>query len=308
MPLWIKMQTYFKDYLTMLRVELNLSSQTLDAYKRDIARYLSFLTRKNISSLNAISQRFVREYIRYLSKKGLAPASIKRNVSSIKNYHKYLSEENMVNNNPTLNLSTPKIPKKLPDILSVDDVEKIINAIDPKSKYHNRDRAIIEILYSCGLRVSEMCDLKLRNLFLEDDLIRVMGKGLKERLIPIGGKAKKDLDQYLKYTRPLLNKKTGSSSVFLSRNGNPLTRSMINKILEKWKKVSGIEKNLSPHTLRHSFATHLLKGGADLRFVQLMLGHKDISTTQIYTHLDKSALEIVYKKAHPNERKKHFRS
>ena len=299
MPLWIRMETHFQDYLTMLRVERNLSPQTLDAYERDVGKYLSFLVGQNVSSLDNISQMHIREYIRSLNAAGLSPASVARNFSSIKTYHKYLSAENLVKKNPTLVLSSPKIPKKLPDVLSVADVEAIIDAIEPDSRFSIRDRAIIEILYSCGLRVSEICDLKIANLFLDDDLIRVMGKGSKERLIPIGGKANQDLNEYLKHTRSSLCRKTGSSAVFLSRNGKPLTRAMINKILKKWQKAAGIKKHVSPHTLRHSFATHLLEGGADLRFVQALLGHTDISTTQIYTHLDKHTLKEVYKTHHP---------
>jgi len=283
----------------MLRVERNLSPLTLDAYERDVGRYLSFLLAQNVSSLDNISQMHIREYIRSLNALGLSPSSIARSISSIKTYHKYLSAENLVKKNPTLVLSSPKIPRKLPNVLSVVDVEAIIEAIEPDSQFGIRDRTIIEILYSCGLRVSEICDLKIANLFLDDDLIRVMGKGSKERLIPIGGKANQDLNKYLKHSRPILSRKTDSSEVFLSRNGKPLTRAMINKILKKWQKVAGIKKHVSPHTLRHSFATHLLEGGADLRFVQALLGHTDISTTQIYTHLDKHTIKQVYKTHHP---------
>jgi len=169
MPLWIRMETYFQDYLTMLRVERNVSPQTLDAYERDVGKYLSFLVSQNVSSLDSISQMHIREYIRSLNAAGLSPASVARNFSSIKTYHKYLSAENLVKNNPTLVLSNPKIPKKLPDVLSVADVEAIIEAIELDSQFGIRDRAIIEILYSCGLRVSETCDLKIANLFLDDD-------------------------------------------------------------------------------------------------------------------------------------------
>jgi len=293
------MKTHFQDYLTMLRVERNLSPQTLDAYERDVGRYLSFLLAQNVSSLDNISQMHIREYIRSLNASGLSPSSIARSISSIKTYHKYLSAENLVKKNPTLVLSSPKIPKKLPNVLSVVDVEAIIEAIEPDSQFGIRDRTIIEVLYSCGLRVSEICDLKIANLFLDDELIRVMGKGSKERLIPIGGKANQDLKEYLQHSRPILSRKTDSSAVFLSRNGKPLTRAMINKILKKWQKVAGIKKHVSPHTLRHSFATHLLEGGADLRFVQVLLGHTDISTTQVYTHLDKHTIKEVYKTHHP---------
>ena len=204
-----------------------------------------------------------------------------------------------IRDSPTLILSGPKSPKKLPSVLSENEISSIINCIDESSKFGKRDKAIIEMLYSCGLRVSELCELDLSNLFLDDDLIRIFGKGMKERLLPIGGRAKLYLNNYLISVRPSFKKKDRSSSVFLSRNGKTLTRAMINKIINRWSSLSGISKTVSPHTLRHSFATHLLEGGADLRFVQALLGHSDITTTQIYTHLDKEHLREVYRTHHP---------
>ena len=229
----------------------------------------------------------------------MASSSIARIFSSIRSYHKFLSAEGIIKENPTLVLTSPKAPKKLPEVLSETEQAAITKAVDESSQFAKRDKAIIEMLYSCGLRVSELCDLKISNLFLDDDMIRIMGKGSKERLLPIGGTAKRYLNDYLTYTRPGFLKNTGSSSVFLSRNGKPLTRAMVNILLNKWVRASGITKPVSPHTLRHSFATHLLEGGADLRFVQALLGHSDISTTQIYTHLDKHHLKEVYKTHHP---------
>jgi len=293
------MDTHFQDYLTMLRVERNLSPRTLEAYQRDLKHYLSFIVDKDIISLSNISQMHIREYIRSLNEKGLAASSIARIFSSIRSYHKFLSAENYVNENPTLILSSPKAPKKLPHVLMEEEISAIINAIVETFQYSKRDKAIIEMLYSCGLRVSELCALSLNNLYLNDDMIRIMGKGSKERLLPVGGRAKNFLNDYLIHCRPGIQKDKGSSSVFLSRNGNPLTRAMINNILRKWSQVAGISKSVSPHTLRHSFATHLLEGGADLRFVQALLGHSDISTTQIYTHLDKHHLKEVYQTHHP---------
>ena len=293
------MDTHFQDYLTMLRVERNLSPRTLEAYQRDLKHYLSFIVDKNIISLSNISQMHIREYIRSLNEKGLAASSIARIFSSIRSYHKFLSAENYVNENPTLILTSPKAPKKLPHVLMEEEISAIINAVVETFQYSKRDKAIIEMLYSCGLRVSELCALSLNNLYLNDDMIRIMGKGSKERLLPVGGRAKNFLNDYLIHCRPGIQKDKGSSSVFLSRNGNPLTRAMINNILRKWSQVAGISKSVSPHTLRHSFATHLLEGGADLRFVQALLGHSDISTTQIYTHLDKDHLKEVYQTHHP---------
>ena len=293
------MDTHFEDYLTMLRVERNLSPRTLEAYQRDLKHYLSFIVDKDIISLSNISQMHIREYIRSLNKKGLAASSIARIFSSIRSYHKFLSAENYVDENPTLILTSPKAPKKLPYVLMEEEISSIINAVVKTFQYSKRDKAIIEMLYSCGLRVSELCALSLNNLYLNDDMIRIMGKGSKERLLPVGGRAKNFLNDYLIHCRPGIQKDKGSSSVFLSRNGNPLTRAMINNILRKWSQVAGISKSVSPHTLRHSFATHLLEGGADLRFVQALLGHSDISTTQIYTHLDKHHLKEVYQTHHP---------
>ena len=293
------MDTHFQDYLTMLRVERNLSPRTLEAYQRDLKHYLSFIVDKDIISLSNISQMHIREYIRSLNEKGLAASSIARIFSSIRSYHKFLSAENFVNENPTLILTSPKAPKKLPHVLMEEEISVIINAVVETFQFAKRDKAIIEMLYSCGLRVSELCALSLNNLYLNDDMIRIMGKGSKERLLPVGGRAKNFLNDYLIHCRPGIQKDKGSSSVFLSRNGNPLTRAMINNILRKWSQVAGITKSVSPHTLRHSFATHLLEGGADLRFVQALLGHSDISTTQIYTHLDKHHLKEVYQTHHP---------
>ena len=293
------MDTHFQDYLIMLRVERNLSPRTLEAYQRDLKHYLSFIVDKDIISLSNISQMHIREYIRSLNEKGLAASSIARIFSSIRSYHKFLSAENFVNENPTLILTSPKAPKKLPHVLMEEEISAIINAVVGTFQYAKRDKAIIEMLYSCGLRVSELCALSLNNLYLNDDMIRIMGKGSKERLLPVGGRAKNFLNDYLIHCRPGIQKDKGSSSVFLSRNGNPLTRAMINNILRKWSQVAGISKPVSPHTLRHSFATHLLEGGADLRFVQELLGHSDISTTQIYTHLDKHHLKEVYQTHHP---------
>tara|TARA_A100001037_G_scaffold306142_1_gene349497 strand:- start:4789 stop:5676 length:888 start_codon:yes stop_codon:yes gene_type:complete len=293
------MDTRYQDYLTMLRVERNVSPKTLEAYGRDLKQYFSFLSEKSVTHINQISQGHVREYIRKLNQCGLASSSITRILSSIRSYHKYLSSERLVDENPTLVLSNPRVQKKLPDVLIEEEISSIINVVDETSPFARRDKAIIEMLYSCGLRVSELCDLTLNHLFLDDDMIRIMGKGLKERLLPIGDRAKKYIDEYIIHSRPRMQKGKGGSTVFLSRNGNKLTRAMINNILRKWSKLAGITKPVSPHTLRHSFATHLLEGGADLRFVQALLGHSDISTTQIYTHLDKEHLKEVYQTHHP---------
>ena len=293
------METHFHDFLTMLRVERNVSTHTMDAYKRDINQYLIYLGDLDIKNLSDVKSTHIRDYIRVLSDGGMAPASISRIISSIRTYYRFLSSENILNENPVLLINNPKLPKKLPDVLSEKEISLIINAIQESSQFYQRDKAIIELLYSCGIRVTELCNLEMSNLFIDEDLIRVMGKGNKERLLPLGLRSKKYLDDYIKHSRNSHIKKSGSSFVFVSRNGNQLTRAMINIILNKWTQVSGLKKSVSPHKLRHSFATHLLEGGADLRFVQALLGHSDISTTQIYTHIDKHYLKEVYKIHHP---------
>ena len=293
------METHFHDFLTMLRVERNVSTHTMDAYKRDINQYLMYLGDLDIKKLSDVKSTHIRDYIRVLSDGGMAPASISRIISSIRTYYRFLSSENILDENPVLLINNPKLPKKLPDVLSEKEISLIINAIQESSQFYQRDKAIIELLYSCGIRVTELCNLEMSNLFIDEDLIRVMGKGNKERLLPLGVRSKKYLDDYIKHSRISHIKKSGSSFVFVSKNGNQLTRAMINIILNKWTQVSGLKKSVSPHKLRHSFATHLLEGGADLRFVQALLGHSDISTTQIYTHIDKHYLKEVYKIHHP---------
>ena len=293
------METHFHDFLTMLRVERNVSVHTMDAYKRDINQYLMYLVDLDLKNLSDVKSTHVRDYIRVLNDGGMAPASISRIISSIRTYYRFLSSENILNENPVLLINNPKLPKKLPDVLSEKEISLIINAIQESSQFYQRDKAIIEMLYSCGIRVTELCNLEMSNLFIDEDLIRVMGKGNKERLLPLGVRSKKYVSDYIKHSRNSHIKKSGSSFLFVSRNGNQLTRAMINIILNKWTQVSGLKKSVSPHKLRHSFATHLLEGGADLRFVQALLGHSDISTTQIYTHIDKHYLKEVYKVHHP---------
>ena len=293
------MNDYFQDYLTMLRVERNLSSNTINAYERDLKEYFEFILSNWDKNISAITKDFIEEYINVKKSAGSASTTIARIIASIRSYHKFLVSEDLVEQNPSVLLSSPRLQKFRPDALSEEEINAITEAIDDSYQFAKRDKAIIEMLYSCGIRVTELCDLETSNLIFEDDLIRVMGKGSKERLLPIGGRAKRFLNDYLDYSRHKLIKKTSSSSIFVSRNGKPLTRAMINNILKKWCRAAGITKSISPHTLRHSFATHLLEGGADLRFVQALLGHSDISTTQIYTHLDKHHLKEVYKSHHP---------
>ncbi|NOZ03229.1 MAG: site-specific tyrosine recombinase XerD [FCB group bacterium] len=295
------MQTYFQEYLMMLRVERNLSANSIAAYQRDLRRYLLFLEQdQNIDDLEKIRQKHIRAFIRTLNDIHLAPSSISRTFSSIRSYHAFLSSEKLVSQNPSQLLDTLKLPKKLPQVLTVEEVNSILDSVDVSEPMGLRDVALLEILYSAGLRVSEACGLKLTDLLAEAEMIRVLGKGNKERLVPVGPRGMDRLNDYLKHLRPSLARRgSNPGTIFLSRNGRPLTRMMVWVILKKWVEAAGITRKVSPHTLRHSFATHLLEGGADLRAVQEMLGHADISTTQIYTHLDKEYLKEVHRTYHP---------
>ena len=295
------MKTFLEDYITILRVEKNLSPNSIEAYKRDLTRYINFLQEeKDINNLEEISPKHIRGFIRVLNDAHLAPASITRSFSSIRSYHSFLSGENLVQQNPSQLLDAPKPSRKLPVVLAVEEVNKILGVIDIAKPLGRRDLAILEVLYSAGVRVSELCDLRMIDLVLDSDMIRVTGKGNKERFVPIGPRAQECINNYLKFDRPTLSKKDKNlGKIFLSRNGRPLTRMTVNIILKKWAQVSGLKKKVSPHTFRHSFATHLLEGGADLRVVQEMLGHVDISTTQIYYDMDREHLKEVHRSFHP---------
>ena len=334
----------------MLRVELNASIKTIEAYSSDIKRYLSFLAdTESLSSLNKVNQGHIRNYVKNLSDLYLAPASISRMMTSVRSYHQFLSREKILNDNPSLLIDTPKLSKKLPMVLTTDEIENIMNLIPRDNALDFRDYTIIELLYSCGLRVSELCDLSVLQPLIEPvvdgdidleyedlnglgvvkvnlakkmdkkhparikyekelikmpGLVRVLGKGKKERLVPIGPKSRSIWNKFIiKFRSKLLNNKK-IENLFISRNGNPLTRAMVNKIVDKWSLKSNLKKKISPHTFRHSFATHLIEGGADIRFVQHMLGHSDITTTQIYTHLDKTILKNEYDHYHPRSQKR----
>ena len=388
------------DYKSMLRTELNVTPNTYDAYHRDLNDYLFFLKNKNINELNKITSKHIREYIKKMNSCGMAATSISRAISSIRSYHKFLSKEKIVKENPALLIEKPKVSKKLPNVLTNEEVTFIIESIDESLQYSLRDKSIIQLLYSCGLRVTELCNLDIQNISLDDEIIKVMGKGSKERILPLMGRAKIFLNDYLNNFRSNYIKITKSSSVFISSNGRKLTRMMINNILDthyveaqikiekrlsqlmrtakennyirdtaifelikknhinlrqiyklnlddlnfdltifpnlnhyltnirpkllinqnvrrvfvnttpkfKGKPLKYLQlikslkmyfKQISPHILRHSFATELLKNDTDIRFVQHLLGHSNISTTQIYTHINKMQLQKIYNNFHP---------
>jgi len=292
---------FSKDFLKILKIEKGLAENSILSYKRDLAKYHAFIeNRQRIDNIANVSQRNLRAYVRYLNAENISPNSIKRAISCIRNYHQFLVSEGKMDNNPALQIDTPKVARKLPNVLSVEEIDKILHFIPKKAPMAKRDIAIFEMMYSCGLRVTELCNFKMSNILWDSEMIRVDGKGGRQRFVPIGPIARTNLKNYINKERPSLIKKNPNiPELFLSRNGNKLTRMMIWILLKKWTSTAEITKEVSPHTLRHSFATHLLEGGADLRSVQEMLGHADISTTQIYTHLDKEHLKEVHRTFHP---------
>jgi integrase/recombinase XerD len=286
----------FDDFLAL---EQGASVQTSRAYKLDIARFVAFVSVKGAASPIDVSARNLREYVYHLKDLGLSAASIRRNVSAVRSYFRFLLAEGHVVRDPSERLETPKKWRTLPEVLGVDEIEKLLAAPSLDEPLAFRDRAMLELAYGAGLRVSEWISLSVRDVMLQDHLVRVFGKGGKERLVPIGRRAIGAIAIYLRELRPKLEKGEGKGILFLNARGQPLSRMGAWKILRKYVDQVGITKPVSPHTLRHSFATHLLEGGADLRAVQEMLGHVDISTTQIYTHVDREYLRTVHKQFHP---------
>ena len=286
----------FDDFLAL---EQGASVETSKAYKLDIERFVTYEHVKGAVSPGEVGARSLREYIYHLKDLGLAPASIRRNISAVRTYFKFLLGEGHVVRDPSERLETPKRWRTLPEVLGVDEIDRLLAAPSLDEPLAFRDRAMLEVAYGAGLRVSEWISLGVRDVMLQDHLVRVFGKGAKERLVPIGRRAIGAIATYLRELRPTLEKGEGKGILFLNARGQPLSRMGAWKILRKYVDKAGITKPVSPHTLRHSFATHLLEGGADLRAVQEMLGHVDISTTQIYTHIDREYLRSVHKQFHP---------
>jgi integrase/recombinase XerD len=290
---------YIERFDDFLALEQGASLQTSSAYKLDIARFVTYASIKGASSPTAIGARMLREFVYHLKDLGLSPASIRRNVSAVRTYFKFMLGEGHVVRDPSERLETPKRWRTLPEVLGVEEIEKLLAAPSLDEPLAFRDRAMLELAYGAGLRVSEWISLSVRDVMLQDHVVRVFGKGAKERLVPIGRRAIGAIAIYLRELRPKLEKGEGKGILFLNSRGRPLSRMGAWKILRKYVTQAGITKPVSPHTLRHSFATHLLEGGADLRAVQEMLGHVDISTTQIYTHVDREYLRSVHKQFHP---------
>ncbi|WP_462317093.1 site-specific tyrosine recombinase XerD [Marinilabilia sp.] len=288
----------FKNYL---KVEKGLSDNSIHAYITDLVKLVQFLKDNGYDiGPDDVKLDHLKEMIQWVNDKGISPRTQARIISGIKSFYKYLLIEEKVDRDPTALLETPKVGRKLPEILSVEEIDTIINAVDTKKPEGQRNKAILETLYSCGLRVSELIDLKISNLFFESGFVKIEGKGSKERLVPISTKAIKEINLYLsEYRRNLRIHPEHEDILFLNRRGKKLSRVMIFTIIKNITKKLGLEKNISPHTFRHSFATHLIDGGANLRAVQEMLGHESIITTEIYTHLDKEYLKNTIIQYHP---------
>jgi len=286
----------------MLKIERNYSDNTISAYLSDLKSFNVFLEKNKISFKDVIvDDKHTKTFFRYLSKKKLSPRSVKRKFSSLSSYFIFLLDKKIIKNNPLNGIFTPKVPKVLPEILTIDEINKVFFESENTDNelLGLRDRCILEMLYSCGLRVSELCNLKINNIQFDLDLIRFFGKGNKERMIPLTYYARRWLERYLTQSRRILSERSvkGKSFVFLSNNGLPLTRAAIWQSVKKYIDKASISKDISPHTFRHSFATHLIDGGANLVEVQALLGHADISTTEIYTHLSREFIESEYMKA-----------
>jgi integrase/recombinase XerD len=289
-----------KEYLAYLKLEKNLSENTISSYKNDLTSFLHFIEERQINDPSQIESRLIIGFFTNLEKIGLTSSSAARYYSSLKGFLNYLFANNYIKNNPIEKVNPPKLAKNLPGVLSVAEIDKILSLPNTKETLGIRDKTILEVFYACGLRISELISLKLSDLYLSEEMIRVFGKGSKERIVPIGSSAINWINTYLVKSRPLLQKKMKSENhLFLNNRGSKLSRMGVWKIVSRYIKKSGIEKAAHPHTFRHSFATHLIEGGADLRSVQEMLGHADISTTQIYTHIDREFIKQVHKQFHP---------
>lgn len=290
-----------KEFHKYLLLERSLSEKTIEAYNHDVELLKRFLSEKNTSlTPDQVTFNDLKEFLQWLNELGMGANTQSRIISGIKAYYRFMLMENDLKSNPSALIETPRIGRKLPETLSVKEIDRLISAIDLSRPEGQRNKAILETMYSCGLRVSELVELRLTNVFFGEGFIKVVGKGNKERLVPISNRALKEIRLYLEDRRVLKNiDKSSENIVFLNRRGKKLTRVMIFTIIKRLADKANIKKNISPHTLRHSFATHLVEGGADLRAVQEMLGHKSILTTEIYTHLDKDFLRSAIIDHHP---------
>jgi integrase/recombinase XerD len=299
---WQPAITGFKIYL---RLERSLSVNTLEAYLHDVAKLVQFLNAHSLQKKpTEITTKDLKNFIVWVHGLGMLPPTQARVLSGLKSFFKYLLLEDLIAADPSALLESPRLSRKLPDTLNSLEISQLIAAIDLSSSEGARNKAMLEVLYGCGLRVSELCDLRISNLHLDVEFIKITGKGNKQRLVPIGSEAIKFLRIYLEETRVHQSIKPGKEDfVFLNRRGSPLSRVMVFLIIKKLAAANSLKKNISPHTFRHSFATHLVEGGADLRAVQEMLGHESITTTEIYTHLDREFLRRTLEQFHPGFQK-----
>ncbi len=299
------MDVLLEQFLGYLRVERGASPNTVIAYSRDLLGYLGFLAERGVRDPDAVSRDDLTAWLTALRASGLAPSSVNRKVSAVKSFHRFLARESLAETQPASALPLPKAPERLPDVVSVPDVERLLAQPFPDGPAGIRDRAVLETLYGCGVRVSELAGLDVADLDLAEGLLRVLGKGGKERVVPVAGAAARALADYLAHARPYLRTKSGRprqdpTAMFLSHRGARLTRQALFAMVRRYGGRVGLA--LHPHTLRHSFATHMLERGADLRALQEMLGHADIRTTQVYTHVDRRHIREEYLSTHPRAR------
>ncbi len=293
------MNKYLDSFIDYLNYEKELSKNTMESYKRDINQFYDYLNEKQIFDANEINKTTIITYLLYLQKKGRATATISRNLASIRSFCQFLLNSNSITKDPTINLDTPKAEKKLPSVLTLKEIELLLSLPDSVTEKGIRDKAMLELLYATGIRVSELVALNFQNLSLDMGYIKCNGGNCRERVIPIGSMAKEAIDNYINNCRSKLVKEADETSLFVNYQGSRLTRQGFWKIIKTYTQKANINKKITPHTLRHSFATHLLQNGADLRSVQEMLGHSDISTTQVYTLITRNKIKDVYNKTHP---------
>lgn len=294
----MELESQVRTYLNYLRVEKGLSENTIHAYRRDMAKFVAFVSKRGVK-VKKISRGDVVDFLSTLYREGLDSRSVARHLASVRHFFRFLLLEEEVSEDPAANIESPKFRQSLPDFLTVAEVDSLLTQPDVSDARGLRDKAMIELMYSTGLRVSELCGLLLADLQMEAGCLRCIGKGNKERLVPIGRRALAVVEKYLKESRPKILGEATSPHVFINSRGNQMNRIMFWKALGRYGRKAGLRKSLTPHMLRHSFATHLLDHGADLRSVQMMLGHADISTTQIYTHVVEERLKQIYKAHHP---------
>ncbi|MCX5700900.1 MAG: site-specific tyrosine recombinase XerD [Candidatus Omnitrophica bacterium] len=293
------MKELIDTFLSYLSVERGLSNNTITSYREDLRTYLNFIEKSNIDALSKISKNNITSFMLAQKDRGIGASSIARRLAAIRMFHRFLARERIIKNDPSILIDTPKLWKRVPETLTLNEIELLIAQPDVRKTQGIRDRAILETLYATGMRVSEAVNLKTDFVNLDIGFLRCIGKGNKERVIPLGKKAIASINRYIELSRPKLLKNKESEFLFLSRFGKKISRQSLWKMIKKCAKEARIKKSIKPHIMRHSFATHLLEHGADLRSVQEMLGHANISTTQIYTHINKDRLKSIHKQFHP---------